>query len=50
MGFIEWLALGELQRRIAHKPGAFTAWLRHYVDGHMADIKRHMGKDAAKAG
>jgi len=47
---IEWLTLNELARRIRRKPGAFTVWLRHYVESHMTEIKRHTGKVASNSG
>jgi|ERR1043166_4096084 len=45
---VESLDLGDLKGRIGRKPGAFAAWLRHYVHNHHAEIKRNIGKVAAR--
>jgi isopentenyl-diphosphate delta-isomerase len=38
---VDFLSVGELERRIRREPGTFTFWLRHYFDHHRADIACH---------
>jgi isopentenyl-diphosphate delta-isomerase len=47
---VECLSLDELKRRIHRKPDAYTVWLRHYIDRHLADLKRHVREAAANGG
>jgi isopentenyl-diphosphate delta-isomerase len=37
---LEFLSVGELNRRIKQKPDAFAFWLRHYFEHHLAEIAR----------
>jgi isopentenyl-diphosphate delta-isomerase len=39
---VQSLPLDEIKRRIGKDPQAFTYWLRHYFDNHLADIARHV--------
>jgi len=43
---VQSLPLDEIKRRIGKDPQAFTYWLRHYFDNHLADIARHVDKAA----
>ena len=37
---LEFASLREISARIRRKPGAFTYWMKHYVQHHRADIAR----------
>jgi isopentenyldiphosphate isomerase len=37
---VEFLRVGEINRRIKQQPDAFAFWLRHYFQNHLADIER----------
>jgi len=43
---VQSLPLDEIKRRIGKDPQAFTYWLRHYFDNHLADIARQVEKAA----
>jgi len=43
---VQSLPLDEIKRRIGKDPQAFTYWLRHYFDNHLADIARQVDKAA----
>jgi isopentenyl-diphosphate delta-isomerase len=45
---VESLTLDELSRRIRRNPTAFTVWLRHYVQHHLPDLKRHIRQAAVQ--
>jgi isopentenyl-diphosphate delta-isomerase len=48
VGGVDFANPDDLRRRIARDPGAFTYWLRHYIECHSADIAR-LAKRAARA-
>jgi isopentenyl-diphosphate delta-isomerase len=39
---LEHVSLAELKRRIKANPGAFTYWMKHYVQHHAGDIAKHV--------
>ena len=38
---IDFLPIGEIERRLKRDPDSFTAWFRHYFKHHPAEIARH---------
>jgi isopentenyl-diphosphate delta-isomerase len=45
---VEFLRVGEINRRIKQQPDAFAFWLRHYFQYHLAEIER-CANEAARA-
>jgi isopentenyl-diphosphate delta-isomerase len=43
---VQALSLDEIKGRMRKNPQAFTFWLRHYFEHHLADIARHVDKAA----
>jgi isopentenyl-diphosphate delta-isomerase len=42
---LEFVSLAELGRRIKREPGAFTYWMKHYVQHHRGEIAKHIAAE-----